>query len=90
MADYWFRPRRYGIGATPITWQGWLLTIVFLVILVVITAGPLYALRLFGIAMAGPMIGGCLLLTLPVTLIFVWISKAKTNGEWRWRFGRED
>ena len=21
--DYWFKPRRYGYGATPATWQGW-------------------------------------------------------------------
>ena len=25
--SYWFRPKRYGYGATPITWQGWLLTV---------------------------------------------------------------
>jgi hypothetical protein len=27
MARYWFRPRRYGYGATPVTWEGWALTV---------------------------------------------------------------
>ena len=27
MATYWFRPKRYGYGATPTTWQGWVLTL---------------------------------------------------------------
>ena len=26
MTEYWFRPKRYGYGATPVTWQGWALT----------------------------------------------------------------
>ena len=25
MTTYWFRPKRYGYGATPVTWQGWVL-----------------------------------------------------------------
>ena len=90
MADYWFRPRRYGIGATPITWQGWLLIIIFVAILLFIIGGPLYALKLFGITIAGPWRAIRLLLALPVTLVFILIAKAKTNGEWRWRFGNED
>ena len=27
MARYWFRPRRYGYGATPTTLEGWALTV---------------------------------------------------------------
>jgi hypothetical protein len=26
MAGPWFRPKRYGWGLTPATWQGWLVT----------------------------------------------------------------
>ena len=29
MAPVWFKPKRYGYGATPITWQGWALVIGF-------------------------------------------------------------
>ena len=27
MPRYWFRQKRFGYGATPNTWQGWLFTI---------------------------------------------------------------
>jgi len=27
MAEYWFKPKRYGYGATPATWQGWAVTL---------------------------------------------------------------
>jgi hypothetical protein len=30
---YWFKQRQFGYGATPVTWQGWLLMLVFLAIL---------------------------------------------------------
>lgn len=26
---YWFRPKKLGWGAVPVTWQGWLATILF-------------------------------------------------------------
>ena len=28
----WFAPKRYGLGSTPITWQGWALTFGFVAI----------------------------------------------------------
>jgi hypothetical protein len=30
----WFRPKRNGLGWTPITWQGWLVTIVSCLVVV--------------------------------------------------------
>jgi len=32
MSRYWFRPKRYGYGATPVTWEGWALVAGFVVI----------------------------------------------------------
>ncbi len=26
MTRYWFKPKRYGYGATPVTWEGWAFT----------------------------------------------------------------
>jgi hypothetical protein len=31
MSTYWFRPKRFGLGATPCTWQGWLFTLAIVV-----------------------------------------------------------
>jgi hypothetical protein len=71
----WFVPKRYGYGATPSTWQGWLTTIVF-VIAVMIDA------RIFdGIER---WIGIAILLAVFVLLVYT-----KTSGQWRWRWGKE-
>ena len=30
MTDYWFTPKRYGYGATPANWKGWVATLAFI------------------------------------------------------------
>ena len=32
----WFRPKRYGLGFTPSSWQGWVATGTYIVVLVVL------------------------------------------------------
>ena len=69
----WFAPKRYGFGATPATWQGWLLTAVFVVALI----------------MAGermPTDRTKLAVGLALTAAFVAIVAVKTEGGWRWRW----
>ena len=78
MATYWFKPKRYGYGATPTTWQGWAMTLgtVFVMVAVSLylrlTEQNLWALLAFDVLA---------LVTLAV------ISRNKTDGEWRWRWG---
>jgi hypothetical protein len=84
MARYWFKQKKFGYGATPSTWQGWVVTVVS-------------ALAVFGVILSGPMIrdnalravwiGAGLLITVIVT---VSITYRKTEGGWRWRNGRGD
>lgn len=73
---YWFRPKLFGWGAVPVTWQGWLVTLGM--VLVAIPIAQLAEMR------------GQVWLTLlvPVITAFVWLCWAKTDGEWRWRWGR--
>jgi len=76
---YWFKPRRFGYGATPTTWEGWTVVIVFIAYLlslsVLITNGNTskYLLYLFAgiVAVAA-------------------ISKKKTDGEWKWNWGKNN
>jgi hypothetical protein len=78
MTTYWFKPKRYGYGATPTTWQGWAMTLgtVFVMVAVSLylrlTEQNLWALLAFDVLA---------LVTLAV------ISRNKTDGEWRWRWG---
>jgi hypothetical protein len=84
MTTYWFRPKRYGYGATPTTWQGWAVTIATVLAMVAVSLvlrlterhqpWALAALLAFDAAALGAL------------LI---ISRRKTDGEWRWRWGGE-
>lgn len=81
MARYWFRPKRYGYGATPVTWQGWAVTLGTVAAMVAIS---LY-LRLNdrGYAALAVMFGFD---ALALAFLFV-ICRRRTDGAWRWRWG---
>ncbi|SFK26944.1 hypothetical protein SAMN03159338_3776 [Sphingomonas sp. NFR04] len=70
---FWFKPKAFGYGATPATWQGWLVVALFVLLtgLTVRFAMPRHPLFLT--------------LLVPLTLALIWISWAKTDGGWRWR-----
>lgn len=36
MAKPWFRPKQYGWGFTPQTWQGWVITVVVVAAVVIV------------------------------------------------------
>lgn len=80
MNRYWFKPRRYGLGASPTTWEGWLSVVAFVVVEVLIS-------RAFPpdhrqIAFLGA--------TISAMIMFVWLCWIKTDGDWRWRWGDDD
>ncbi len=70
----WFRPKRYGYGATPQTWQGWAAIALFVVAMVL----DLWFLR----GAARWAVGGMLIAT------FIALAYAKSGAPWRWRWGR--
>lgn len=75
---YWFRPRLYGFGATPVTWQGWLCIAVLIAIAVPIANLAEHGRPAF------------LVLLVPLVLGFAWLCWAKTDGGWHWRWGDRD
>jgi len=81
MTAYWFKPKRYGYGATPVTWQGWSVTVVTMVIVIATTmllAAQTALDPWFWAAVATDIVAVAALWT---------ISRRKTDGEWRWRWG---
>jgi peptidoglycan/LPS O-acetylase OafA/YrhL len=82
MPTYWFKPKRYGYGATPVTWQGWAITaasvlvvaIAALLILDHNTPSPWAWTTFFAVEAA-------------IIAILCVISRRKTDGDWRWRWG---
>ncbi len=76
MNAYWFKPKRRGYGNVPATWQGWLSTIGFgLFVGAMAIATNFEVLSTFW----------CVVIVLMSTAVFIAFSKAKTDGEWRWR-----
>lgn len=74
----WFAPKRYGYGATPITWQGWALTFGFVAISIVLSVRfAQQPIQLFAILA-------------PVLIAFMVICARTTRGGWRWRWGDSD
>ena len=83
MKKYWFKPKRYGYGFCPISWEGWLATL-FLVGLLFLSAhinnfftpeiktenGLMYLLNIF-------IIAG----------LFTFLFRNKVEGGLQWRWG---
>jgi hypothetical protein len=74
----WFVPKRYGYGATPISWQGWALTVGF----VLVTVGLALALGRDPLQLFAALI--------PLLIAFTVICARTTRGGWRWRWGERD
>ncbi|MEW6454307.1 MAG: hypothetical protein AB1490_26950 [Pseudomonadota bacterium] len=78
---YWFKPKTYGYGATPTTWEGWVL----------VAAGiAVIALSSFVLLGLKPHTAGILLwgaVVLATVFVLVVVSHRKTDGQWHWRWG---
>jgi|TARA_B100002003_G_C13913195_1_gene444343 hypothetical protein len=72
---YWFKPKSYGYGATPTTWEGWAFTAAFIAVVL------WRALKLEEQAPSQFALELGLLI-----LILIVVTKQKTDGEWKWRW----
>jgi hypothetical protein len=83
-SGYWFKRRRYGYGWIPVTWQGWLVVGVYLVVVV---AGGLAILDAPE-SVQPKEIGFYLLFVAIATVGLVQITLRKGPRP-RWRWGRK-
>jgi len=81
MTTYWFRPKRYGYGATPTTWQGWAVIVAFVVVVVAATT------RLAATGADSQAFWIAVGIDVVALVALVIITRRKTDGEWRWRWG---
>lgn len=73
---YWFRPKKFGYGATPTTWEGWTLIISYLVSIFYLTY-QMNNLILY------------IVVLICVTIFLILITYYKTQGKWCWRWGNK-
>jgi hypothetical protein len=73
---YWFRAKRYGWGwGPPVTWQGWIVMIVWFI--VIVGAIPLIDPRLHPIGL------GVFVTAMIIVLLAICLSKGEPP-RWRW------
>lgn len=76
-ADDWFAPKRYGFGSgPPIAWQGWLVCIVYGVVV-----------TLAALLLAPRSVPAFIAVVTIATAVLLFICAKKTRGGWRWRWG---
>ena len=83
MTQYWFKPKGYGYGATPITWEGWAAT---LAVVAVIAGSVVVMNRIVDRSNMTAWLTWAVLIAI-ATLWFIQFTRRKTDGEWRWRWG---
>jgi len=81
MAEYWFKPKRYGYGATPVTWQGWAVTVGTVLAMVAVSLCLRLTVKSLWALVA------LLIFDAAAISALVIISYRKTDGGWRWRWG---
>ncbi len=84
---FWFKPKRYGYGATPVTWEGWLVMVLALAIILGTTWALLPEIAALN---AGRITAGAvawLVVLFATVMALTIITRRKTDGEWRWRSG---
>jgi hypothetical protein len=75
----WFAPKRYGYGSgMPISWQGWAVTIGFVLFVTAMSLWFSDRPTELVAAMILPIVG------------FMVVCARTTRGGWRWRWGKDD
>jgi hypothetical protein len=88
MTQYWFKPKTHGYGATPSSWQGWVATALFVALIVAASLLLLPSQPNWASGPAAWQILSWVLGVAALTMGFVCLARAKTDGQWGWRWGK--
>jgi hypothetical protein len=82
--QFWFKPKTYGYGVTPSTWEGWAVVAVYILVFFAST-----------LMLADPQRSAWtwfswFAVLAVATASMVLISLYKTDGAWRWRWGTRE
>ena len=87
-SEQWFKPKTHGYGATPANWKGWAVTLAFLGVMAASTYVLVASQQTTGSVPRDWVIGIWALGIAVLTGGFVWLARAKTDGQWGWRWGK--
>lgn len=83
--EYWFKPKKYGYGFHPISFQGWIMT-ALLIGLIFLSA---YINEIFSNYVLFADVARFFLDIVFLIGIFSYFAEKKLNGELKWRWGEE-
>ena len=86
MSQYWFKPKTYGYGATPASWQGWVAVAAYVAVVCALTFSLLSVPAGVPQSVKAWQIGTWAMVVGIVTFSFVCFTRAKTDGQWTWRW----
>ena len=90
MPDPWFVPKTYGYGAIPSNWKGRALIAAFVAAVLLIVLGPPAARLMPSEAWPVALVVVLQILAIAgLTFGFIRLSRAKTDGPWRWRWSEK-
>jgi len=82
----WFRPKSFGYGVTPCSWEGWIAT--FLLITVILLLAALFDF----FTETGPTTNQIIFFMgsmFFVTFLFLWRMEPRVKGEVKWNWGKK-
>jgi cell division protein FtsW (lipid II flippase) len=88
MSAHWLKPKSYGYGAAPSNWKGWAATGVFVIVVMALSLLLLGMEPKPGTDVSFWQIAAGALMVAGLTVGFIWLSRAKTDGHWAWRWGK--
>ncbi|MCB2135549.1 MAG: hypothetical protein KDE08_06330 [Rhodobacteraceae bacterium] len=85
-----FKPKTHGYGAAPTDWRGW----------AAIAAFGVAEMAVLGLGLGVPLLRGMvptvglflfwMAVSVVMTLGFLWWVRRNTEGDWRWRWGKDE
>lgn len=82
---YWFKPKRYGYGVYPVSWEGWLATLMLLGVLIFLA----YLNGFFDNPEKTENTTFFLFEAITCAFVFIALFKDKTEGELKWHWGEK-
>jgi hypothetical protein len=79
--EFWFKPKTYGYGAVPTTWEGWAVVATYVAILTICVVAA--TIRAEPLAARISAIAAVIIATVAMTITVV----RKTDGAWGWNAG---
>jgi small-conductance mechanosensitive channel len=84
--QFWFKPKTFGYGATPATWEGWTVMAIYGAIILACAVVMLVRKETFSAHLSST--AAIVVITVVVsTVVTVLVSVQKTDGAWGWNAG---